>query len=639
MCGIAGYLGLSQAAPLDADLLKKIQDSMHHRGPDSKGLFVDEKHNYVALFARLAIIDTSDAGNQPMVDEDNDLVIVFNGEIYNYVQLRQELMLQGARFASTSDTEVILQAFKLWGIACLSRLEGMFAFVIFSKKTGDVWLVRDRFGIKPLYFTLQNGIIAFASEIKTLLVLPWVTKKISSWAAYHYFTYMVAPAPATIFEDIYKIPNSMYVHVRSNKTIEYVRWYTPFKALSESEKKEVNNEQYCIERIRFLLEESVKKHMIADVPVGAFLSGGIDSSLIVALMARHTSKLKTFTVAFSDGPEFNELAHARSLAQKFDTEHHEFLISEHDAASFYSQMVRDLDEPLADCVCVPFNYVAQSARRAGLKVVQVGEGADELFVGYSLYLDYLKSSAHFKKGLAAYIPQAIKKFISQAVAHFLPHKFTYQEFFNSWAQNRSLFWSGAIAFPERSKEELLMAFVRPAKVRYADPVIEAIMPGLVQSYDSYALVDYHLKQLAQQLPTADFGQQMLYLEYTQRLPELLLMRADKMAMRNSLEGRIPFLDHHLFEFMASVPTALKTKDGVTKYLLKKAARGIIPDEIIYRKKVGFAAPTNRWFAHDGFFKTHAEKLPREVREHGNAVQKWTYLQYQEFLYQHFREEK
>lgn len=639
MCGIAGFLGLSQTAPLDADLFKRVHSSLHHRGPDSKGIFIDERHNYAALFARLAIIDLSDNANQPMVDQDDDLVIVFNGEIYNYQIIRKELEALGATFLTNSDTEAILWAFKKWGVDCLKRLEGMFAFALFSQKTGDMWLVRDRFGIKPLYFTFKNGILAFASEIKTLLELPWVDKKISPWAAYHYFTYMVAPAPATIFEGIYKLPNSMYMHVRPNKTIEYVRWYTPFKELSESEKKEINNEQYCIEKIRFLLENSVKKHMVSDVPVGAFLSGGIDSSLIVALMARHNSKLKTFTVAFSDGPEFNELIPARAVAQRFGTEHHEILISENDAASFYPSMVKELDEPLADCVCVPFNYVAEAARKSGLKVVQVGEGADELFFGYPLYLDYLATHRYFKKGFLATVPRSLKRLAYNAVATFLPRKFSYQELFYGWAQNRSLFWSGAIAFPECSKEELLMAFVHPATNRYDDPVIEAMMPGLTTSYDSYSLVDYHLKNLASQLPSADFGQQMLYLEYAQRLPELLLMRADKMSMANSLEGRVPFLDHELFEFMAAVPTHLKVKNGVTKYLLKEASRGIIPDEIIYRKKVGFAAPTSRWFSHDGYFKSRAEKLPREIRERGSAVQKWTYLQYEEFLYQHFREVK
>ncbi|KKQ33596.1 MAG: Asparagine synthetase [candidate division TM6 bacterium GW2011_GWF2_37_49] len=608
MCGLAGYLNLNEKQiKIDEQILDGMQRAIAHRGPDGGRIWASDKHQLGLAYRRLSIIDLSDAGMQPMFDKQRSVVVCFNGEIYNYKELRSTLENIGYQFFSTSDTETILYGYKEWGIDVIHRLVGMFAFSIYDFEKRELYLIRDRIGVKPLYFTLQNNILGFASEIKALWHLPWTHKEISPVAAYHYLTFMVTPAPYTIFKEIYKLPAGFYLKIDRKKKLSFCEWYNPIKKISATEKKEFESEQFCLENIKNLLIESTKKRMVSDVPVGAFLSGGIDSSLNVALMSQLTSKLKTFTVAFSDGPESNELKWARMIAQKFGTQHHEITISETEAFSFYEKMVYHLDEPLADCVCIPFYYVAKLARDNGIKVAQVGEGSDELFFGYELYANYKKMYDNFWAPTQKFMPSFMRSGIKNIFSPFLNNNPTKLDLIQNWAEQKPLFWGGAIAFNEQHKKIILSDVHTSIEF---DPIVQQIYPGMRQELNSLSIVDYHMSKLKELDPEADFCKQMLYLELKQRLPELLLMRADKMSMAQGLEAREPFLDHKLVEFMMHVHGDLKFKNGIKKYLLKKICRGILPDSVIDRKKVGFSAPTFRWLNGEKLFPAYFQALSR-----------------------------
>lgn len=575
-----------------------MQHSLAHRGPDGSGIWKSDQHQVGFAHRRLSIIDLSSAGRQPMMNKDQTVIVCFNGEIYNYQQLRAQLEPLGHTFRSNSDTETLIHSYEEWGIGFLEKLEGMFAFALFDTKKQEFFLVRDRIGIKPLYFSTQAGYVSFASEVKALWQLPWMKKETNQIAYHHYLTFMVTPAPYTIFKEIYKLPAGFYAKVDASKNLSFHEWYTPVTQLSHQEKRQFSNEHFCIENIRTLLRESTKKRMISDVPFGAFLSGGIDSSLNVALMADEIGKVKTFTVAFSDGPESNELEWARLVAKTFDTDHHEIIISEQEAFAFYEKMIYHLDEPLADCVCIPFYHVAKLAKDCGVTVVQVGEGSDELFFGYKLYAQYHKIYKRFWRP-THFLPAFAKKFTYQIAKKFSPQKKHLLDILHNWSHDKNLFWGGAIAFCETEK-------ITSENFSH-DPIVKKIYSGLQQLPDSHVIIDHHTQKLKSIDSSPSFIKQLTYLELKQRLPELLLMRADKMAMATSVEGRVPFLDHKLVEFALNIPDHLKFKNNTTKYILKKACEGIIPHEIIYRKKVGFAAPIVRWLKQDSY---------------KDAVQKW-----------------
>lgn len=610
MCGIAGYMRID-GAPFEyhQEHAQTMHQRMYHRGPDGYGIWVSPEHETVLVHRRLSIVDLSSAGSQPMFDKHKTVVITFNGEIYNHKKLRAELEALGYLFVSHTDTEVFIYAFKAWGIACLDRFEGMFAAVVGDLIANEWYFVRDRMGVKPLYFSFQGGYCTFGSEMKTFWHLPWMQKKISSLATYHYLTYMVTPAPYTLFEGVYKLPAGHYMKIDAQKNYSFTQWYSCLKPSTVYDKKDLANETFCVQEIRKLLRNAVGKRMMSDVPFGVFLSGGIDSSLNVALMSEFTDRVKTFNVSFSDGPEYSEVNWARKVAQRFNTEHYETVISEKEAFEFFPSMIYHQDEPIADCVCIPLYHVSKLAKDNGVTVVQVGEGSDELYCGYQNYVNYLTTYNNYYQP-ARLIPHPLKKFGAWSAAQLFPKKKYHLELLEQWASGRHLFWTGALVFGESTKKE----FFKQSQEQIHDPVVEKLMPGFSQIYDSYEVVSYHLKKLYKQKPDADFLLSMIYLELTQRLPELLLMRVDKMTMATSVEGRVPFLDHHHVEFALQVPSSLKYKHGQTKYILKKACEGIIPDDVIYRKKVGFAAPTSRWFKQQGKFAHHIDTLNHNAQQ-------------------------
>lgn len=607
MCGFAGFCRLEQnATAVDTQLLQAMAQKLIHRGPDDQGVWLDKKYDVGLANRRLSIIDLSAAGHMPMHNKDGSLVITYNGEIYNFKALRRELEALGYEFHSNTDTEVILQGYAAWGRAVLDKLDGIFAFAIFDKEKNELFVARDRIGVKPLYFSLQGGFVSFVSEIKALWQLPWMQQELSQQAMYHYLTFMVTPAPYTIYRGVYKLPAGFFMHVDAQRNVVFQEWYDILKQTSTIAPAECLDTYASIEVTRELLLEATKKRLIADVPVGAFLSGGLDSSLNVALMAQFLPKIQTFTISFAEAQEHDELAWARLVAQRFETEHHEITITEKDAAEFFETMIYHLDEPLADCVCIPFYYVAKLAHDVGMKVVQVGEGADELFFGYPVYAQHATlRDTWWNPGLRA-VPPFLRKPLSQAVGAFLKKRPHYAELIGNWAQGRSHFWSGAIAFSEQQKGLILSpsSLAQPEH----DEVVAKIYPGLRQEFDSYAIIDYHRSRLFEARPNADLGQEILYLELKHRLPELLLMRADKMAMAASIEAREPYLDYRLVEFAFQIPLAIKYQNQTTKFLLKQLARGILPDVIIDRKKQGFGAPTARWYAQGKFFPSYYDKV-------------------------------
>jgi asparagine synthase (glutamine-hydrolysing) len=592
MCGFAGFIGPKS---LDESKLEAFHEALAHRGPDGYGVWTDSSKRVSLVHRRLSIVDLSSAGSQPMQDASGTYSIVFNGEIYNHACVRKELESLGYRFRSSSDTEVILNAFIEWGIACLDRLDGMFAFALYDGRAQELYLVRDRMGIKPLYFSMQGAQCSFASEIKALWQLPWMRKELHYQALYNYLTFLATPAPCTLYKGIYKLPAGFYAKVDVQGSIEFHEWYNPLWAAQTPQP--ALSEDQCIEQLRVLLRDSVKKRMMADVPVGVFLSGGVDSSLNVALMSECSSNIKSFNVVFEDQPENDERVWARSVAKTFGTKHHEIVINEKDAALALDSIVYHQDEPLADWVCIPLYFVSKLARANGISVVQCGEGADELFCGYSAYAHYIDMYKKYWQPSQRYIPGPARKGLYRG-AKLLGKNFQHQDHVYNWAYDRELFWGGAIGFKESTKRDLCAV-----PIFERDEIVAKIYAGLNQnSYDSYDYVAYH----AAKVTGGDILKKMTYLELKHRLPELLLMRLDKMTMAHSVEGREPFLDYKLVEFALSLPLEMKYRGGMTKYILKKACEGILPHEIIYRKKMGFSAPVARWFRTSEFFRNRLQ---------------------------------
>ncbi|HSW73766.1 MAG TPA: asparagine synthase (glutamine-hydrolyzing), partial [Candidatus Limnocylindria bacterium] len=356
MCGLAGYINLTRAEfCADDSLLQAMQATIAHRGPDGFRTWISPQHHLALVHRRLSIVDLSDAGFQPMFDQDRTVAVCCNGEIYNHPALRRELEALGHSYSSHSDTETIVYAYKQWGIDFIHRLSGMFVIVLFDIQRNELYIIRDRFGIKPLYFSLQGGVLSFASEIKALWPLPWIAKNLNTTAFYHYLTYLVTPAPMTLYQGVYKLPAGQYLKLDAQRALTFHEWYNPMAAIAGQPM--ITDEDEAVATLRVLLRNSIQSHMMSDVPYGVFLSGGIDSSLNVALMSEFTDRVKTFNVSFSDGPEYSEVAWARKVAQQFNTDHHEIVISEKDAFAFFHDMVHYQDEPIADCVCIPLYYV------------------------------------------------------------------------------------------------------------------------------------------------------------------------------------------------------------------------------------------------------------------------------------------
>jgi asparagine synthase (glutamine-hydrolysing) len=576
MCGIAGVYdyGFSREPQVTPELLTRMSDRMIHRGPDDAGFHISRNGQCGLTFRRLAIVDLSPAGHQPMSTSDGRLTIVFNGEIYNHLEVRRELEAKGYQYKSRSDTETILYAYKEWGEECFKKFLGMFSISIWDEEKKEVFIIRDRIGIKPLYYANPDGRFLWASEIKVLLEHPAIKREFNENALPHYLSVLMPPAPETMFRGISKLEAGHCLRISSKGEITKKRWWSLLDAgamshsLSESE---------AIEDLRFLLRRSIKDRMMSDVPFGVFLSGGIDSSLNVALMSELMDRpVQTFTVGFTELEKYNELGYARQIAEKFKTDHHEILIDAKTAQNKLSDLAWHEDEPNGDPVCIPLYFVSKLARDNGTIVVQVGEGSDEEFLGYPWMIRDLKFRSKYWK---SFIPKPLRRAGYLAWSPFIKHPLM-REYLRRYSEGEEFFWGGAMAFTEEHKHELLKNYSK-------------------ERHSTYKFPESWHHEMNERYPNAEYQQRMMYLEFQQRLPQMLLMRVDKVSMATSIEARVPFLDHRIVEYAFRMPMKIKLGPNLEpKYILKKASEGILPNEHIYRKKQGFAAPVAEWLKKD-----------------------------------------
>ena len=564
MCGIAGFVGNVSSGGIDRRKAEAVLESMceaiRHRGPDDQGTII--KGSAALGMRRLSIIDLS-GGHQPMSGEDESVTIVFNGEIYNYLEVEPLLEARGHRFRSRSDTEVIVHAYEEFGSACLELLRGMFAFAIWDDRKQTLFLARDRAGKKPLYYCLTSkGTLVFGSELKSLLRHPEVPSEINLEALDAYFTLGYVPDPLTIFSGIHKLPPGHHLTFVDGRIT--IQQYWDF----EFEPAELGNEQDYIEELRSLLNESVRLRLIADVPLGAFLSGGVDSSTVVALMARNMDQpVKTFSIGFHED-SYNELEFARLTARKFGTDHHEFFVTP-DICEIVDELVWHFDEPFADSSAIP-TYMVSKLAREHVKVVLSGDGGDEVFGGYTRYV------VERKRRLFSRVPGFLRKGVMQPLSRRLPHG----------ARGRNFLHNIALDPVERYLDSMSIFTGLNRALLYTSD----FKASLGQSTQTAS----RFRELAGNVKTNEAIDKLLYIDSKTYLPGDILTKVDRMSMAVSLEARAPLLDHKLIEFMARTPATLKLAGYETKYLLKQAVKDLVPPEILNRPKQGFGVPVQEW---------------------------------------------
>ena len=611
MCGIVGVYSYASSRSVDPPVLQTMCEKLAHRGPDGQDIWVSGDRSVGLGHRRLAIVDLTENAGQPMANEDSSVWVTYNGEIYNHLRLRKELSAQGHCFRSDhADTEVILHGYEQWGIdGLLERLDGDYAFGLWDNNQESLFIARDPIGVKPLYFTVQQGLIVFSSEIKAIFASPYATPKMDDTALYHYLTFLVTPAPSTLFRGIRKMRPGCYLEVKKGTAPKITRFWD----VAESTRACVVREQYSdvgsvASEVLRRFGESVKKRMMADVSIGVFLSGGVDSSASVALMSQYShSPLNTFTVGFDDDSENNEYLFARQVSDLYSTNHSEVLITQNDARESWEKIVYMQDEPLADWVCIPLYFISRLARSQNVSVVQVGEGSDEQFSGYAGYLQYLKIYNNLWEPYVKYLPKRLRALFSlvvSSISRLTGRGKTYVDLFSRAAKGQELFLGGAVAFLEKNKGVLL----GEGYTQTVGDNIYDIDDASYSSLSSPEVVDSLLAGYKVGESSRDYLKRMIYLEFRQRLAELLLMRVDKITMGSSVEARVPYLDKALVEYSMNMPSRYKIHGGCPKYILKKAVKGILPNEIVYRKKVGFSAPVSKWLREEWGRAIEAEIL-------------------------------
>ncbi len=563
MCGIAGWIG--STVPNAGTVLRSMADKIAHRGPDDEGFHFDsfggESLQVALAHRRLSIIDL-EGGHQPMYDPNNGNVIVFNGEIYNFQELRDELRSRGSQFASNSDTEVILHAYAAWGTACVERFRGMFAFAIWDKRQSKLFLARDHFGKKPLFLYENRGLVAFASEIKSILEFPGVERAMDEVAMWEYLSYRYVPAPRSLFKNIrHLLPGTLAVWSKGNLVEQ--RYFCP-PDMNKLDGGEVpkNPQATFMEK----LDEAVRIRMVSDVPFGAFLSGGIDSSAVVGLMSRHiSSPVNTYSIGFSES-QYSELTHANLIAKQFNTNHHELVVSEKDIQEQLDCVIRLKDTPVSEPSDIPILLLAIEASKT-VKMVLTGEGSDELLGGYP---------KHVYEGLGyrfRHLPRLIRNGMINSASSLLPYRY-YRQITALKSLNiaddkdRLPRWFGALSIAERHN---------------------LVSPDLYQHYDRSQDFQYQTE------PGNSPLRKILFFDQTSWLPGNLLERGDRMTMGASIEGRMPFMDVELARFISTLPDHYRVRGRTTKWILRQMMAELLPESILNRPKVGFRVPVNVWF--------------------------------------------
>ena len=597
MCGICGIYNFGTSAPADRAALQRAADAMVHRGPDDEGFYLNGELGLGNR--RLSIIDLP-GGHQPISNEDETVWVTFNGEIYNYQELRPELEGRGHRFRTASDTETLVHLYEEYGLGCLEPLRGMFAFALWDARRKRLLVARDRLGIKPLFYRLEPGRLLFASELRALRELVGHPLEIEPQSVYDFFGFRYIPAPHTFYRGVEKLLPGHFLTVDARGARVEPYWDVPPE--EETSRTAEDFAEEVIEQLR----ESIRLRLIADVPLGVFLSGGTDSSAVVAFMAALGARpLRTFSVGFEE-PEYSELPFARRIAQHFSTEHHELVVHPQDMAEELARLVAFRDEPVAEPTDVALYRMARLASEQ-VKVVLAGEGGDELFAGYPKY------AADRLAGLVSALPQEM----TRAIARWLPYrqrraKLALEALSIRDEAERSVTWFASFSREERE------ALFAPEFLREVDVAHPA------RNFEQY------LEKVRDRSPL----KRMLYADLKIWLPDNLLLRGDQMTMAASIEERVPFLDHKLVELAARIPSRMLTRGFKTKVLLRRALRPYLPPETLRRRKVGFAVPIGLWFRKSlksmvadlvlspeararGYF--NSQTMERFVREHFDGV--------------------
>lgn len=584
MCGIAGFVNVQCGYESAEHLIDTMCKVIRHRGPDDQGTWVGDGVTGTAALGmrRLSIIDLA-GGHQPIFNEDKSMLIVFNGEIYNYRGLQEELEARGHHFQTNSDTETILHAYEEYGDDCVKHLRGMFTFAIWDSKRQRLFAARDRFGKKPLNYYWDGQRLIFGSEIKSILEAG-VPREVDPLALDEFMVYRYVPTPLTIFKNISKVPAGHVLIYENGQVRTQQYWDLSFASTNK------DDEATAIERTRALLEEAVKVRLMSEVPLGAFLSGGLDSSVVVGIMSKLMSRpVKTFSIGFEED-DFNELPYARQVADHFGTDHCEFFVK-YDLVSVLPQLVWDYDEPFADSSMLPTYYVSKLAREH-VTVALTGDGGDEIFGGYEQYR---------REFLIYRIPSLMRNILGGA-SYLMPDGIRGKKRFRTWLQDygtRSI--EAAMLFPDYARSAI-----------YSEDFFDK-----VRDHKPY---ERHL-EIYRSVQGLDKTARMQYVDTKTYLTDDILVKVDKASMFNSLETRAPLLDHHLAEYVASLNPSLRINngqihDGKGKYLLQKAAADILPTSILERPKRGFAVPISSWFRKDVTSYAHDQLSSAKAQSRG-----------------------
>ncbi|MGM0609114.1 MAG: asparagine synthase (glutamine-hydrolyzing) [Candidatus Muiribacteriota bacterium] len=568
MCGICGIYNINKKK-IDFTVLKEINNTMIHRGPDDEGYYVN---NYIGLgHRRLSIIDLK-TGHQPVFNEDSSIAVVFNGEIYNFKKIKQILTEKGHIFKTLTDTEVIVHGYEEWGVKCIENFRGMFSFAVWDNNKKQLFIGRDRLGIKPLYYYKDADRIIFSSELKGILQDKTVSKKINYEGMSDFFSYGYVPSPKSIFKNIYKIPPGSTLICDDNKFKIEKYWDLNF------EDKYITTEKEYTEKLVDILHESVEMRLISDVPIGAFLSGGVDSSLIVSLMSEIMKEpVITNTIGFDD-KNFDESEYAKKTSLFFKTNHNEFFVKP-ELYKVLDILSWHYDEPFADSSSIPAYYVSKMTRK-NVKVALSGDGGDESFGGYRrYYFDVLEN--YFRK----IIPAPIRKEIIGRIASIYPKADRLPQFLRAKTLLTNL------------SMDSVSGYFNSMSLVLSDQKDKLFSDSVKKELNGYSSVNV-FKNHAKNCDSDDFLSVIQYIDFKTYLPDDILVKVDRASMANSLEVRVPILDHKFVEFAASLPSGMKLKGKDSKYILKKASSQKLPEEILNRKKMGFSVPMSLWLKKD-----------------------------------------
>lgn len=615
MCGICGKLNV-EGKEISEELIRRMSATLAHRGPDDEGIYISHGSSRsgpqsvsIGLgHKRLSIIDLAKTGHQPMANESKTVWIVFNGEIYGFDKLKKGLERRGHRFSSKSDCEVIIHLYEEEGIQCLKELNGMFAFALWDSRNQALYLVRDRLGIKPLVYSWDGTSLIFASEIKSVLQDPGISKEMDGNALELYLTFNYVPAPFTIFKGIRKLLPGYYLAAKNGSVETRQYWDVASNSLPDGVEKP--DFETCKEKLRDLLEEAVRMQLIADVPLGAFLSGGLDSSILVGLMSRiSNSAVNTYSIGFKDMPLFDETRYSREVAEFNHTNHHEILLTSQDVLSVVPEVLRSFDEPFGDSSAVP-TYIVSRETKKDVKVAVSGDGADELFAGYRMYAGEYWYSRY------RWVPRMMRKNVIEPLLLSLPD--SRDKILLEYIRRIKKFTSGA-------KEKIEERFYAWNEI-FSNNVREKI---LIRNNQELENLDFDFgKKMVNKLINSFAGDRinrMLYVDLKNSLPNDMLTKVDLMSMKNALEVRVPFLDHRLAEYVFQLPGNLKLKGRTGKYVLREAFKDILPPILHKRAKQGFEMPISQWLKSDLKFLIHEylakEKIERQRIFHYQPIEK------------------